>query len=62
MPRRLTLRPNRTIRAQRSKDYAMAINRLMTRRPFIIAQAPDTLTTDLKAIDRSLELLGASAT
>ena len=40
----------------------MAINRLMTRRPFIIAQAPDTLTTDLKAIDRSLELLGASAT
>ena len=58
MPHRLTLRPNGKIRAQRSKDYAMAINGLMTRRSFLISEAPDTLDLDLQAIDRSLRLLG----
>ena len=58
MPHRLTLRPNGKIRAQRSKDYSMAINGLMTRRSFIISEAPDTLGMDLQAIDRSLQLLG----
>ena len=58
MPHRLTLRPNGVIRAQRSKDYAMAINGLMTRRSFIITEAPETLVSDLAAIDRSLQLLG----
>jgi len=58
MPHRLTLRPNGVIRAQRSKDYSMAINGLMTRRSFLISEAPDTLSSDLEAIDRSLRLLG----
>lgn len=58
MPHRLTLRPNGKIRAQRSKDYSMAINGLMTHRSFLISEAPDTLDIDLQAIDRSLQLLG----
>ena len=58
MPHRLTLRPNGKIRAQRSKDYAMAINGLMTRRSFLISEAPENLSIDLEAIDRSLQLLG----
>ena len=58
MPHRLTLRPNGKIRAQRSKEYSMAINGLMTRRSFLISDAPETLDMDLKAIDRSLRLLG----
>ena len=36
----------------------MAINGLMTRRSFIITEAPETLTDDLAAIDRALVLLG----
>ena len=58
MPHRLTLRPNGKIRAQRSKDYSMAINGLMTRRSFLISEAPDTFDADIAAIDRSLRLLG----
>ena len=58
MPHRLTLRPNGKIRAQRSKDYAMAINGLMTRRSFLISESPETLVADIAAIDRSLQLLG----
>ena len=58
MPYRLTLRANGTIRPQRSKDFSMAINGLMTRRSFIISEAPETLSSDLAAIDRSLQLLG----
>ena len=58
MPHRLTLRPNGKIRAQRSKDYSMAINGLMTRRSFLISEAPDTLDMDLEAIDHALRLLG----
>ena len=58
MPHRLTLRPNGKIRAQRSKDYSMAINGLMTRRSFLISEAPETLDIDLEAIDHSLQLLG----
>ena len=58
MPHRLTLRPNGKIRAQRSKDYSMAINGLMTRRSFLISEAPENLGIDLEAIDRSLQLLG----
>ena len=58
MPYRLTLNANGTIRPQRSKDFSMAINGLMTRRSFIITEAPETLKSDLAAIDRSLQLLG----
>ena len=58
MPHRLTLRPNGKIRAQRSKDYSMVINGLMTRRSFLISEAPDTLDMDLEAIDHALRLLG----
>ena len=36
----------------------MAINGLMTRRSFIVTEAPEPLVDDLTAIDRSLELLG----
>ena len=36
----------------------MAINGLMTRRSFIVTEAPETLVNDLAAIDRSLHLLG----
>ena len=58
MPHRLSLRPNGTIRAQRSKNYAMAISGLMTRRSFIVPEKPDTIESDLADIDRSLQLLG----
>ena len=58
MPYRLTLSASGTIRPQRSKDFSMAINGLMTRRSFIVTEAPETLTSDLAAIDRSLQLLG----
>ena len=58
MPYRLTLKPNGKVRAQRSKDFRMAINGLMTRRYRLISEAPDTLSADLAAIDRSLQLLG----
>ena len=58
MSYRLTLNANGTIRPQRSKDFSMAINGLMTRRSFIITEAPKTLAHDLAAIDRSLQLLG----
>ena len=57
MPYRLTLKPNGKVRAQRSKDFRMAINGLMTRRYRLISEAPNTLTADLAAIDRSLVLL-----
>ena len=36
----------------------MAINGLMTRRSFIVTEAPETLSSDLAAIDRALQLLG----
>ena len=36
----------------------MAINGLMTRRSFLISEAPKTLSSDLEAIDHSLRLLG----
>ena len=36
----------------------MAINGLMSRRSFIVTEAPETLTDDLAAIDRALVLLG----
>ena len=58
MPYRLTLSANGTIRPQRSKDFSMAINGLMTRRSFIVTEAPETIITDLAAIDRALVLLG----
>ena len=58
MPYRLTLKPNGKVRAQRSKDFRMAINGLMTRRYQIISEAPETLASDLASIDRSLQLLG----
>ena len=58
MPYRLTLSANGTIRPQRSKDFSMAINGLMTRRSFIVTEAPETLADDLAAIDRALVLLG----
>ena len=58
MPYRLSLKPNGKVREQRSKDFRMAINGLMTRRYHIITEAPHTLHSDLAAIDRSLVLLG----
>ena len=58
MTYRLTLSANGTIRPQRSKDFSMAINGLMTRRSFIVTEAPETLVDDLAAIDRALVLLG----
>jgi|GEM_PF-4760702 len=50
MPYRLTLSANRTIRPQRPKDFSMVINGLMTRRSFIVTEAPETLVDDLVAI------------
>ena len=58
MPYRLTLKPNGKVRPQRSKDFRMAINGLMTRRHRLITEASDTVINDLAAIDRSLQLLG----
>ena len=60
VPHRLTLRPNGVMRAQRSKDYSMAINGLMTRRSFLLSEKPDTLAADIAAIDHTLKLLGCT--
>ena len=40
----------------------MAINGLMTRRSFIVTEAPEPLVDDLTAIDRSLDYLALPMT
>ncbi len=57
MDTRLSLRPNGKHRKQRSGDYSVTINGLMTRRSLLLSEKPDTLTDDLAAIDYVLKLL-----
>lgn len=49
---------NGAIRVQRTKDFRIAINGLLTRRSFLLFEKPDTLAADIAAIDRTLQLLG----
>ena len=58
MTYRLSLRPNGVHRKQRALGYSVTINGLMTRRSYLIAEKPDTLTQDLAAIDYVLKLCG----
>ena len=51
---------NGAIRVQRTKDFRIAINGLLTRRSFLLSEKPDTLTADIAAIDRTLQLLGCT--
>ena len=49
---------NGSVRPQRTKDFRIAINGLLTRRSFLLFEKPDTLAADIAAIDRTLQLLG----
>ena len=49
---------NGSVRPQRTKDFRIAINGLLTRRSFLLSEKPDTLAADIAAIDRTLQLLG----
>ena len=51
---------NGAIRVQRTKDFRIAINGLLTRRSFLLSEKPDTLAADIAAIDRTLQLLGCT--
>ena len=51
---------NGAIRVQRTKDFRIAINGLLTRRSFLLFEKPDTLAADIAAIDRTLQLLGCT--
>lgn len=55
---RLSLRPNGKHRKQRSGDYSVTINGLMTRRSLLLTEKPETLTDDIAAIDYVLKLCG----
>ena len=58
MPHRLSLRPTGKHRKQRATDYSVTINGLMTRRSLLIRDKPDTLASDVAAIDYVLKLCG----
>jgi len=58
MTHRLSLRPNGKHRKQRSGDYSVTINGLMTRRSLLLTERPETLSSDLAAIDYVLKLCG----
>lgn len=58
MTHRLSLRPNGKHRKQRSGDYSVTINGLMTRRSLLLTEKPETLSSDLAAIDYVLKLCG----
>lgn len=58
MPHRLSLRPNGKHRKQRGKDYSVTINGLLTHRSLLLTEKPDTVTTDIAAIDYVLNLVG----
>ena len=57
MPHRLSLRPNGKHRKQRGKDYSVTINGLLTRRSLLLTERPDTVATDIAAIDYVLKLV-----
>ena len=54
----LSLRPTGKHRKQRSSDYSVTINGLMTRRSLLLSEKPDSLTEDIAAIDYVLKLCG----
>jgi len=58
MPHRLSLRPNGKHRKQRATDYSVTINGLMTRRSLLLQDRPNTLASDIAAIDYVLKLCG----
>jgi len=58
MTHRLSLRPTGKHRKQRSGDYSVTINGLMTRRSLLLSEKPDTLASDIAAIDYVLKLCG----
>lgn len=58
MPHRLSLRPTGKHRKQRATDYSVTINGLMTRRSLLLTDKPDTLASNIAAIDYVLKLCG----
>ena len=58
MTYQLSLRPTGKHRKQRSGDYSVTINGLMTRRSLLLTDKPDTLACDIAAIDYVLQLCG----
>jgi len=58
MPHRLSLSVYGKHRKQRSTDYSVTINGLMTRRSSLLTDKPDTLASDIAAIDYVLKLCG----
>ena len=58
MAYQLSLRPTGKHRKQRSGDYSVTINGLMTRRSLLLSDKPDTLASDIAAIDYALKLCG----
>ena len=58
MTYQLSLRPTGKHRKQRSGDYSVTINGLMTRRSLLLSDKPDTLASDIAAIDYVLKLCG----
>ena len=58
MAYQLSLRPTGKHRKQRSGDYSVTINGLMTRRSLLLSDKPDTLASDIAAIDYVLKLCG----
>ena len=58
MTYQLSLRPTGKHRKQRSGDYSVTINGLMTRRSLLLTDKPETLASDIAAIDYVLKLCG----
>jgi len=58
MTYKLSLRPTGKHRKQRASDYSVTINGLMTRRSLLLTDKPDTLASDIAAIDYVLKLCG----
>lgn len=58
MPHRLSLSVYGKHRKQRSTDYSVTINGLMTRRSSLLTDKPHTLASDIAAIDYVLKLCG----
>jgi len=58
MTYQLSLRPTGKHRKQRASDYSVTINGLMTRRSLLLTDKPDTLASDIAAIDYVLRLCG----
>ena len=58
MTYQLSLRPTGKTQKTAASDYSVTINGLMTRRSLLLNDKPDTLASDIAAIDYVLKLVG----